>query len=55
MPKPNIHFSHDEFAERQRRTRASMQELELDGLLLFKIEDIYWLTGLDTDGRNFPG
>ena len=27
-----------------------MQELELDGFLLFKIEDIYWLTGLDTDG-----
>ncbi len=50
MAKPNIHFSRDEFAERQRRTRTSMQELELDGLLLFKIEDIYWLTGLDTDG-----
>ncbi len=50
MPKPNIHFSLDEFAQRQLRTRNKMQELELDGLLLFKIEDMYWLTGYETDG-----
>jgi len=50
MPELNIHFSREEFAERQQRVRNSMCEQELDGLLLFKIEDMYWLTGYDSDG-----
>jgi len=50
MPKPYIHFSREEFSSRQNRTRKLLQELELDGLLIFKIEDMYWLTGYESDG-----
>ena len=51
----NIHFSLEEFAERQQRTREHMAELELDGMLLFKFEDMYWLTGYDSDGFTIFG
>jgi len=50
MPKPYIHFSREEFSQRQKKTRILLQELELDGLLIFKIEDMYWLTGYESDG-----
>lgn len=50
MPKPYIHFSREEFFQRQKKTRILLQELELDGLLIFKIEDMYWLTGYESDG-----
>ena len=50
MPKPYIHFSREEFLKRQKKTRKFLQELELDGLLIFKIEDMYWLTGYESDG-----
>ncbi len=50
MPKPHIHFSREEFAERQQKTRTRLQELGLDGILLFKIEDMYWLSGYESDG-----
>ena len=50
MPKPYIHFSREEFSQRQKKTRKHLQELGLDGLLLFKIEDMYWLTGYESDG-----
>jgi len=50
MHKPYIHFSREEFSERQKKTRKLLQKLELDGLLIFKIEDMYWLTGYESDG-----
>ena len=50
MPKPYTHFSREEFSQRQQKTREHLQKLELDGLLLFKIEDMYWLTGYESDG-----
>lgn len=50
MTNPNIHFTREEFETRQQRTRAYLDEQKLDGLLLFKIEDMYWLTGFDSDG-----
>jgi len=50
MPKPYNHFSREEFSQRQHKTRKHLQKLELDGLLLFKIEDMYWLTGYESDG-----
>ena len=50
MPEPRIHFSRDEFQQRQDRVRKEMSEQGLDGMLLFKIEDMYWLCGLDTQG-----
>jgi Xaa-Pro dipeptidase len=46
----NQHFSLDEFQDRHAAVREALGERALDGLLLFKIEDIYWLSGLDTDG-----
>ena len=50
MPKPYNHFTREEFSQRQQKTRKHLQKLELDGLLLFKIEDMYWLTGYESDG-----
>jgi Xaa-Pro dipeptidase len=46
----NQHFSLEEFRVRQSATREELAARGLDGLLLFKIEDMYWLSGLDTDG-----
>lgn len=50
MSNPHIHFSREEFAQRQQKVREALAEKGLDGMLLFKIEDMYWLCGLDTDG-----
>ncbi|MQA11878.1 MAG: M24 family metallopeptidase [Pseudonocardiaceae bacterium] len=50
MSPPNQHFTLDEFQRRQSAVREALAARGLDGLLLFKIEDMYWLTGLDTDG-----
>ena len=50
MTKPYIHFTKEEFLQRQKKTRQYLQNLGLDGLLLFKIEDMYWLTGYESDG-----
>lgn len=50
MTGPHIHFTREELAERQQRVRARLVELGLDGLLMFKIEDMYWLSGYDSDG-----
>jgi Xaa-Pro dipeptidase len=45
-----LHFSRDEFAERQRRTRAELAKARLDGLLIFRQESMYYLTGYDSSG-----
>ena len=45
-----LHFSRDEFDERQKRTCAQMEAEGLDGLLLFRQESMYYLTGYDTSG-----
>ena len=50
MDLPRLHFSRDEYRARLEKTRGAIAARRLDGLLLFKIEDMYWLTGLDTDG-----
>ncbi len=50
MPKPYVHFSKDEFRERQAVVRRELAARGLDGLLVSRIEDQYWLCGLDTDG-----
>ena len=46
----NLHFTHAEFAERIVVARQRMSEQALDGLLLFKQESMYYLSGYDTDG-----
>ena len=51
----SIHFSREEFAQRQDRVRKSMEIQGLYGALLFKIEDMYWLTGYDSDGFSIFG
>lgn len=47
------HFSNAEFADRLAKTRASMGEAGLEGMLLFAPESHYWLTGYDTFGFCF--
>ncbi len=48
-----LHFSAEEFAERRRRASAAMAEAKLDGLLMFRQESMYYLTGYDTFGYVF--
>jgi len=48
-----IHFSEQELRERQERTCAALAEQGLDGLLMFRQESMYYLTGYDTFGYVF--
>ncbi|HKF73396.1 MAG TPA: Xaa-Pro peptidase family protein [Stellaceae bacterium] len=48
-----LHFSVEELADRRRRTIAAMAEARLDGLLMFRQESMYYLTGYDTFGYVF--
>ncbi|HEY5597836.1 MAG TPA: Xaa-Pro peptidase family protein [Kiloniellales bacterium] len=48
-----LHFAREEFAERRERTCAAMASAGLDGLLLFRQESMYYLTGYDTFGYVF--
>ena len=45
-----LHFTRDEFDARQRRAREEMAKAGLDGLLIFRQESMYYLTGYDTSG-----
>ncbi|MGH7320263.1 MAG: M24 family metallopeptidase [Candidatus Rokuibacteriota bacterium] len=45
-----LHFTRRELADRRRRACARMAEEGLDGLLLFRQESMYYLTGYDTSG-----
>ncbi len=46
----NLHFIREEFDARLFEARRRMNEQNLEGLLLFKQESMYYLTGYDTDG-----
>jgi Xaa-Pro dipeptidase len=48
-----LHFSREEFAARQHKALALMQERGLDGLLVFRQESMFYLTGYDTFGYVF--
>ena len=48
-----IHFSKEEFTQRKKKILKSMIELNLDALLIFRQESMYWLTGYDTFGYVF--
>ncbi|MSO71936.1 MAG: aminopeptidase P family protein [Alphaproteobacteria bacterium] len=48
-----LHFTPEELAERRRRTIALMVEAGLDGLLMFRQESMFYLTGYDTFGFVF--
>ena len=45
-----LHFPRDEFDLRINRTRQAMADAELDGLVLFRQESMFYLTGYDTSG-----
>ncbi|MEZ5843615.1 MAG: Xaa-Pro peptidase family protein [Hyphomicrobiaceae bacterium] len=46
----HLHFSEAELADRRRRTCDELRSRGLDGILLFRQESMYWLTGYDTFG-----
>ena len=48
-----IHFSESELAARRDRATAAMAERGLDGLLIFRQESMFYLTGFDTFGYCF--
>jgi Xaa-Pro dipeptidase len=45
-----LHFSKAEYEGRQKRVRARIVEAGLHGLLIFRQESMYYLTGYDTSG-----
>ena len=48
-----LHFSTEEFSNRKSKVIQSMKEQNLNALLMFKQESMYWLTGYDTFGFVF--
>jgi Xaa-Pro dipeptidase len=48
-----LHFSKEEFSKRKQDILNSMKEQNLDALLMFRQESMYWLTGYDTFGYVF--
>jgi len=48
-----LHFSREEFDERKQRTIAALNKRNLDGLLMFRQESMYYLTGYDSFGYVF--
>ena len=48
-----LHFTKEEFENRKAKVLKSMKEQNLNSLLMFKQESMYWLTGYDTFGFVF--
>ena len=48
-----LHFSKEEFSNRKTKVLNSMKDQNLDALLMFRQESMYWLTGYDTFGYVF--
>ena len=48
-----IHFTKEEFSIRKSKVVAELKKKNLDALLMFKQESMYWLTGYDTFGYVF--
>ena len=48
-----IHFTQLEFEERKTKALKKMDEAQLDGILMFRQESMYYLTGYDTFGFVF--
>jgi len=48
-----LHFTKEEFSKRKVKVLNSMKEQNLDALLMFRQESMYWLTGYDTFGYVF--
>ena len=45
-----IHFTKEEFSDRKSKVVQELKNQNLDGLLMFRQESMYWLTGYDTFG-----
>ncbi len=48
-----LHFSKEEFSKRKNDVLLSMKKSNIDALLMFRQESMYWLTGYDTFGYVF--
>ena len=48
-----VHFTNQEFKKRKENVLKKINEANLDALLMFKQESMYWLTGYDTFGYVF--
>ena len=48
-----LHFSKEEFSKRKSKVILLMKEQNIDALLMFRQESMYWLTGYDTFGYVF--
>ena len=48
-----LHFSGEEFKSRKSKVLNSMKDQNIDALLMFRQESMYWLTGYDTFGYVF--
>jgi len=48
-----LHFTRQEFAQRQKALQQALHEQGLDGILLFRQESMYYLSGYDTFGYVF--
>ncbi|WP_374309354.1 M24 family metallopeptidase [Dongia sp.] len=49
----SLHFTRDEFAARRKATIAALEARGLSGLLMFRQESMYYLSGYDTFGYVF--
>jgi len=45
-----IHFSKEEFSDRKSKVIQELKKQNIDGLLMFRQESMYWLTGYDSFG-----
>ena len=48
-----LHFTKEEFFTRKSKVIKIMKEQNIDALLMFRQESMYWLTGYDTFGYVF--
>src|SRR5688500_12560556 len=48
-----LHFTREELSQRRAASIAALQKRGLDGLLMFRQESMYYLTGYDTFGYVF--
>ena len=49
----SLHFTKEEFSSRKNKVLNMMKIENLDALLMFRQESMYWLTGYDTFGYVF--
>ena len=48
-----LHFTKEEFSKRKSKVINIMKDQNIDALLMFRQESMYWLTGYDTFGYVF--